>query len=70
MAAPRNTPAAIVENLNRAINAALGDPKMNSRLAELGANAFPASPAEFGKFIAGETEKWGKVVRFSGAKPQ
>ena len=68
--APRNTPAAIIEKLNRAINAALDDAKINSRLAELGANAFPASPAEFGKFIADETEKWAKVVKFSGAKPQ
>ena len=70
VAAPRNTPAAIIETLNRAINAALGDPKMSDRLTELGANAFPASPAEFGKFIADETEKWAKVVKFSGAKAQ
>ena len=70
VAAPRNTPAAIVERLKRTINAALDDPMMNSRLAELGASAFPASPAEFGKFIADETEKWAKVVKFSGARAQ
>ena len=70
VAAPKSTPAAIVERLNRTINAALDDPMMNSRLAELGASAFPASPAEFGKFIADETEKWAKVVKFSGARAQ
>ena len=46
----------------------LADPKMKARLADLGATALPSSPAEFGKFIADETEKWGKVVKFSGAK--
>jgi tripartite-type tricarboxylate transporter receptor subunit TctC len=70
VAAPRNTPTAIIETLNRAISAAVDDPKISGRLAELGANAFPASPAEFGKFIADETEKWAKVVKFSGARPQ
>ena len=68
--APRSTPTAIIETLNRAISAAVDDPKISGRLAELGANAFPASPAEFGKFIADETEKWAKVVKFSGARPQ
>ena len=66
--APKNTPAEIVDKLNDEINSALADPKMKARLAELGATALPGSPADFGKFIAEETEKWGKVVKFSGAK--
>jgi tripartite-type tricarboxylate transporter receptor subunit TctC len=70
LAAPKNTPAAIIERLNDAINAGLADAGMQSRLAQLGASAFAGSPAEFGKFIADETEKWAKVVKFSGARPQ
>jgi tripartite-type tricarboxylate transporter receptor subunit TctC len=66
--APKNTPAEIVDKLNDEINSALADPKMKARLAELGATAVPGSPADFGKLIAEETEKWGKVVKFSGAK--
>ena len=66
--APKNTPTEIVDKLNDEINSALADPKMKARLAELGATALPGSPADFGKFIAEETEKWGKVVKFSGAK--
>src|SRR5712671_2195692 len=68
--APRGTPAAIVSTLNKEINAALTDAKLKTRLAELGATAIPGSPAEFGKLIAEETERWGKVVKFSGAKPE
>jgi tripartite-type tricarboxylate transporter receptor subunit TctC len=68
LGAPRNTPAAIVETLNMAINAALADPEHRARLADLGATALPGSPADFGRLIAEETEKWGRVVRFSGAK--
>jgi tripartite-type tricarboxylate transporter receptor subunit TctC len=68
--APRNTPAEIVERLNREINAALADPKMKARIADLGGTAFSGSPADFGKFIADETEKWGKVVRFAGMKSE
>jgi tripartite-type tricarboxylate transporter receptor subunit TctC len=67
--APRNTPAEIVDTLNREINAALVDRRIKARLAELGATVLGGSPADFGKLVADETEKWGKVVRFSGAKP-
>jgi tripartite-type tricarboxylate transporter receptor subunit TctC len=69
MAAPKNTPAEIVDRLNRGINAALADPKMKARLADLGGTGLPGSPADFGRLIADETEKWAKVVKFSGAKP-
>jgi tripartite-type tricarboxylate transporter receptor subunit TctC len=68
--APRNTPAEIVDKLNKEINAALADPMMKARFAELGVIAFRGSPADFGKFIAEETEKWGKVVNFAGIKPE
>jgi tripartite-type tricarboxylate transporter receptor subunit TctC len=67
--APKNTPAGIIETLNREINAALADPKIKSRLADLGGTVLLGSPADFGKLIADETEKWSKVVKFSGAKP-
>ena len=66
--APRNTPSEIVDKLNRDINAILADPKLNARFADLGATALVASPAEFGKLMVEETEKWAKVVKFSGAK--
>ena len=66
---PTNTPVEIVETLNSEINAALADPKMNARLADLGGKVLPGSPAEFGKLIADETEKWAKVVKFAGIKP-
>jgi tripartite-type tricarboxylate transporter receptor subunit TctC len=66
---PRNTPADIISKLNKEINAALADPKIKARLADLGGTVLPGSPADFGKFVAEETEKWGKVVKFSGAKP-
>ena len=68
--APKNTPAEIVDKLNREINAGLADPKMKARFAELGGEALAGSPAEFGKFIADETEKWAKVVKFAGIKPE
>ncbi len=67
--APKDTPAEIVDKLNTGINAALADPKMQARLAELGAVPMPTTSADFGRFIAAETEKWAKVVKFSGAKP-
>ena len=67
--APKNTPAEIVDKLNKEINAALADPKMKARLAELGSTALPGSPADFGKLIVDETEKWGKVVKFANIKP-
>jgi tripartite-type tricarboxylate transporter receptor subunit TctC len=65
---PKNTPAEIVDKVNQAINAGLADPTIKARLADLGGVPMPMSPAEFGKFIADETEKWAKVVKFSGAK--
>jgi tripartite-type tricarboxylate transporter receptor subunit TctC len=68
--APRNTPAEVVEVLNKAVNAGLADPKLNSRLADLGSVPLPGAPARFGKLIADETEKWGKVIRFAGLKSQ
>jgi tripartite-type tricarboxylate transporter receptor subunit TctC len=66
--APRSTPDEIVEKLNKEINAILADPKMKARLADLGAVGFVLSPADFGKFIAGETEKWSKVIRAANIK--
>ena len=67
--APKNTDAEIIDKLNQEINAALFDPKIKSQLAALGGMVFAGAPADFGKLIAEETEKWAKVVRFSGAKP-
>jgi tripartite-type tricarboxylate transporter receptor subunit TctC len=68
--APKNTPPEIVEKLNKEINTALADPKMKARFADLSATVFPGSPADFGKFIADETEKWGKVIRAANIKPE
>jgi tripartite-type tricarboxylate transporter receptor subunit TctC len=68
--APKATQAQIVEKLNMEINAALADPKMKARLAEWGATALPGSPADFGKLIADDTEKWAKVVRAANIKPE
>jgi len=70
MGAPKNTPAEVIDKLNKEINAALADPKIKARFAELGAVPIPMTPADFGKLIAGETEKWGKVVKFAGIKPE
>ncbi|SRR6266851_3608849 len=70
VAAPRNTPTEMVDVLNREINAGLADPKMKARLADLGGTVLPGSPADFGKLIADETEKWAKVIKFAGIKPQ
>src|SRR5437588_10160713 len=67
--APRNTPAAIVAKLTKEINACLADPKIKARFAELGVTVISGSPSDLGKLIADETEKWAKVVKFSGAKP-
>ena len=66
--APRNTPVEVIEKLNKETNAGLADPKLKARLADLGGTPLLGSPADFGKLIAEETEKWGKVVKFSGAK--
>ena len=70
IAAPKGTPPEIIERLNKEVNAGLADPKIKARFADLGASVFPVSAAEFGKFLADETEKWGKVVKFSGAKAE
>jgi tripartite-type tricarboxylate transporter receptor subunit TctC len=66
VSAPRKTPAEIVDRLNREINAALADPAMKAHLADLGGTPLPGSPADFGNLIVAETEKWAKVVKFSG----
>jgi len=66
---PKGTPDDIIDKLNKEINAILADPKAKVRLADLGASLLAGSPADFGKLVADETEKWGKVVKFSGAKP-
>jgi tripartite-type tricarboxylate transporter receptor subunit TctC len=65
---PKNTPAEITDKLNGEINAALADPKMQAQLAELGGTVLSGSPADFGKLIADETGKWGKVAKFAGIK--
>jgi tripartite-type tricarboxylate transporter receptor subunit TctC len=66
--APKNTPAEIVDKLNKEINAALANPKMKARFADLGYMVLPGSPADFEKLIAKETEKWGKVIRAANIK--
>jgi tripartite-type tricarboxylate transporter receptor subunit TctC len=63
---PKGTPAAVIEKLNREVNLALADPKIKAKLADLGGIVMPGTPADFGKTIADETEKWGKVVRAAG----
>src|SRR5262245_4801770 len=68
--APKNTPTEIIDKLNKEINDALTDPKMKARLADLGGTPMPMTPADFTEFIADETEKWAKVVRFAGIKPE
>jgi tripartite-type tricarboxylate transporter receptor subunit TctC len=70
LCAPKNTPAAIVERLSNETNAALADPTLKTRLATLGADPMVMGPAEFGKLIADETEKWAKVIKFAGIKPE
>jgi tripartite-type tricarboxylate transporter receptor subunit TctC len=67
--APKNTPIEIIDRLNKEINAGLADPKIKARVADMGGTVLAGSPANFGKLIADETEKWGKVVKVSGAKP-
>jgi tripartite-type tricarboxylate transporter receptor subunit TctC len=66
--APKNTPAEIVDKLNKEMNATLADPKFKARLADLGGTALSGSPLDFGKFVADETDKWAKVVKFAGVK--
>jgi len=69
LGAPKGTPAEIVDALNKEMNAILGDEKVKARLADLGGTVLTGSPADFGKLIGVEAEKWAKVVKFSGAKP-
>jgi tripartite-type tricarboxylate transporter receptor subunit TctC len=69
LGAPRNTPAEIIDKLNKEINAGLADPRMKARIADLGGTVFVSSPADFGTFIAAYTEKWGKVIRAANIKP-
>ena len=68
--APKNTPAEIIDKLNKEINAGLADPKIKARLADLDGTVLGGSPADFGKLIAEETEKWGKVIRAANIKPE
>ena len=70
LCAPKNTPPEIIGKLNTEINTGLADPRLKARFADLGGTVLPGSPAEFGKLIADDTEKWGKVVKLSGAKPE
>jgi tripartite-type tricarboxylate transporter receptor subunit TctC len=67
---PKATPVEVIDRLNREINAALADPKIKARLAVLGGTPIAGSPADFAKLIAEETEKWGKVIKFAGIKPE
>jgi tripartite-type tricarboxylate transporter receptor subunit TctC len=68
--APKNTPVEIIDKLNKEINVGLADPKMRAQLVGLGAEVLAGSPADFGKLIAQDTEKWGKVIKFAGIKPE
>jgi tripartite-type tricarboxylate transporter receptor subunit TctC len=70
LGAPKGTPVEIVNRLNREVSSALGDPKTKARLAELGSEALIGSPADFGKLIADETEKWGKVIRAANIRAE
>jgi tripartite-type tricarboxylate transporter receptor subunit TctC len=70
LCAPKNTPVEITDKLNKEINAALTDPKMIARLADLGGTVLVGSPADFGKLIAAETEKWARVIKFANIKPE
>jgi tripartite-type tricarboxylate transporter receptor subunit TctC len=66
--APRSTPVEVIEKLNKETNAGLADPKIKARIVDLGGSVLTGSPADFGRLIADETEKWGKVVKFVGIK--
>jgi len=70
ISAPKGTPREIVDKLNREINAALADPKLKARLAELGAEVFTGTPEDYGHYLKGEIERWAKVIEFSGAKAE
>jgi len=70
LGAPKNVSTEVIDRLNKEINAGLADPKIKSRLADLGGHVLPGSPADFGKLIAEEIEKWGKVIRANNIKPE
>jgi tripartite-type tricarboxylate transporter receptor subunit TctC len=70
LGAPRNTPAEIIDTLNKEINAALADPNMKARIADLGGTVLTGSPTDFGKLVADEIEKWARVIKFAGIKPE
>jgi tripartite-type tricarboxylate transporter receptor subunit TctC len=70
LGAPKNTPAEIIERLNKETNAALADPTIKARLLNLGGMPMPMTPSDFGKFIAEEVEKWAKVIRAANIKPE
>jgi tripartite-type tricarboxylate transporter receptor subunit TctC len=69
LSGPKGTPIDVVKKLNGAINAALADPKLIARFAELGAKVIPGAPEDYAKLITAETDKWGKIVQLSGARP-
>lgn len=68
--APRNTPVAIIERVNKEINGGLADPQLKARLSDLGGTPFAVSPGDFGKFIAEETDNWGRVIKEANIKPE
>jgi tripartite-type tricarboxylate transporter receptor subunit TctC len=70
LGAPKSTPDAVIDKLNREINAGLADARIKSRIAETGASPFVGSPADFGTFMAAETEKWAKVVKLANIKAE
>ncbi len=70
LGAPKSTPPEIVDRLNQAVNAGLADPKLKAQLAGLGVDPLPMTPADFGRFIAADIDKWAKVVKFAGIKPE
>ena len=67
---PKNTPAEIIDKLNKEINAGLADPQIKARFADLGSTVLPGSPSDFGKLIADETDKWAKVIRAANIKAE
>ena len=69
-ARPKNTPAEIIDKLNRTINSGLADGTTSAKLVDLGGTVLPGSPADFGKQITDEIDKWSKVVKFAGIKPE
>ena len=70
LGAPRNTPATIIDTLNKEVGAAFADPKIMGRFTDLGGTLLPGSPADFRKIVADETEKWARVIRFTGIKSE